>query len=309
MANATNRRRTRRAVKRKASAGAKTRRYTRARITEAGARTRKKKKSVTPTMVDKGAILKAKASKEMTVMKNPFLNTSTPRIPDGRSFYSTGMHWENVDTIDVPYDGQLHVFLYGGLDTYVTWFTTNVERSVESAGYFRTGFNEHRNTINPQGQPQDIVISASNAIAEWRNVSNGLHCMLLNNQDTDGMFWESVELKFERDPNHFTLQFENDPQANSGALWRFSRNWVADVIGLTNLPNDPSYMTGMNRTCYKNTFHTRPRGAVHDFIPQYERVTMPLNAFSQDDDIAFFGRTPISTAQSSNACWFAQAFS
>lgn len=233
--------------------------------------------------------------RQLAMYHNPFSRaTKQPKIPDGKATESLGFQTQAVGefiaknaTTAAVGDGVLDILLFGGQNAgmIVDGELTGAFPFKNTAGTPITDSNRQTLVIGFTGS-NEVDASAvtgtggtatlNDAYAYWRLVSQGLRLSLLNPQEEDDGWWESVRLTEPMNTSDHELlsrdnsMFEGNMALVPSGLMRNQAN--------QQLVNENSYSTGLLRDLKNHVFKLHPIGDEHDL----QRVQTAYNLESND---------------------------
>jgi hypothetical protein len=242
----------------------------------------------------------------ITTYMNPFSTaTAIPKIPDGKSSFSTGVRLQNVQPVRNDAEQDMKIYIFPGLTSgcYVSgddrlnfdYPPTTAVLATEAGvanhegqpihdDYWtgrRVGSLYSRHIEIPQGFyafDTDVVNynTAGIPIKKWRVVSQATKIMLTNNYDNNEGWFEAFRTVAE--PSEFRVQsIEKLPVATPCATWaavdalnraHYTFGAIPDTakIDVNNIVEHPSYVSGKLRDIGKYVFQLKPVNNHHEFL-------------------------------------------
>jgi len=206
--------------------------------------------------VSAGRVGKSHFSACSAVYHNPFSTATTnPKIPDGKTYASTGLRLQAVKEVANDATGPIDILLYPGLGCgcIIDSTETSTEGNTRSMPY-----NDHGrwDPDLPGGQ-----ISAP--IHKWRIVSQALKITLINNSDENDGWFEAIRVQGSDDSGFGNVQ--GTTETGEGQFIGASTPGTLPAMTSQNLVEHPTYCTGKLRDIHKYLFHLMPQGNDHDF--------------------------------------------
>jgi len=203
-----------------------------------------------------------KTPSSLIAMKNPFSGTNTsPKIPDGKAYDSAGLRLMTSKTITTLSEGEIWIMFFPGINNGI-WIHHKGDNVEETSPY-----------------PQHFVVTKSGdffqqseneCIAKWRLVSQALKISLINNDEMNDGWWESIRAMIS---GHQLREFGLINQNGKfivGPGTAPAGNTTDPMPGLDmstlNMVEHPTYSTGKLKDIEKVTFQLKPTGKDHDFI-------------------------------------------
>ncbi|UNI72602.1 MAG: capsid protein [Avonheates virus SG_4_10] len=228
---------------------------------------------------------------QLHVYHNPFSEaTSQPKIPDGAAVRSLGVHHQNVR----EYAGQgiLHMLMFPGMSSTLVLSSSNDPTSQYSLGrdYVIPGFAgvNGPNWSNFSDATSAMLVSQRDNYSHWRLVSAGLQLKLLNSQEEDDGWWESIRLTREHNHEDWFLTTEenstnNDTDGTIAPVGLISQEGAADVRTLS-LADESTYATGLLRDLHRIQFELHGVTGDHNFIKMRDDVRVQGAAINEGDE-------------------------
>lgn len=249
----------------------------------------RKRKTRSGRKPKKRSVNTAEVAKEIQSYLNPFtLGATVPRIPDGKSFYSTGLKRQEVRAITIPITGSSENTLPGNVDFLLYPGVNNCCRVLGTEGtdvlpsivgitpdqktLLRNSTFAFKDLVDlnyREGQPFNQI--GSDQVLKWRLVSAGLKITLINNAETNDGWFECARYNHHLSLGDWQLQRTDDGAAQSGSVSIIPTAALADNFK-TNMANQPSYQTGRLRGLNHVFFRLKPVEKAHDFISLPENI-------------------------------------
>nr|QTE03400.1 MAG: capsid protein [Nandayus nenday CRESS-DNA-virus sp.] len=203
--------------------------------------------------VSAGRVGKSHFSACSAVYHNPFSTATTnPKIPDGKTYASTGLRLQAVTEISNDATGPIDILLFPGLGNGVV---------IDSSDTAISG-NTRSMPYNDHGRFSDSPYTqTSAAIHKWRIVSQALKITLINNSDENDGWFEAIRIQGSDDSGFGPAEIDGEEGNFIGA----STAGTLPALSSTNLVEHPTYCTGKLRDIHKYLFHLMPQGNDHDF--------------------------------------------
>ena len=161
--------------------------------------TTKRRKSTTSTT------RMSQAKKDLVGYQNPFPDLDA-RIPDGQVIASLPHRYVNVQNFVIPEEKTGHMLIYPGLDSGVLTFHTDNDGTNASEPFYYK-FSGQESFIGGNYPPfagvginspllGEGTISVAGEVTKWRTVSQGLRMALVNNEESNGGWFETCHLHY-----------------------------------------------------------------------------------------------------------------
>jgi len=196
-------------------------------------------------------------SQNLAVYHNPFSTaTTSPRIPDNKVYSSCGVRLQAVGEFVNDSEGTMDFLIFPGINNM---FAAQGVASGGSALSNLLPFTNHASFIlsgTTWGQPPET------SVHKWRGVSFGCKFTLVNNSDENDGWWEAIRVQGS-DTSGFGMSIiEAGRAVIAGST---STSFPAINVGITNMPEHPTYVTGKLRDIHKYAFNLNPQGSDHEF--------------------------------------------
>lgn len=208
--------------------------------------------------------------RQLAVYHNPFsVATAQPKIPDGKVTESLGFKTQAVkEFTNIPGgDGIMHVLLYPGQDAAIA-----ITGDAESDSAFTLNKYNVLGFTGSNGLDWTSVGATggkANKIdnyAFWRVCSVGLKLSLLNPDEENDGWWESVRVTEPREPSLYRLHTKDvTADKTKGTLAPLQ---LLENLKSANIVNEKSYATGLLRGIENKMFSLNPVRDFHDFRDQ-----------------------------------------
>lgn len=237
------------------------------------------------------------AKPELDVYVNPHSNaTSHPKIPDGKVKRSLGLSNQAAGELIAlqtpiaahgtasPGDGTIHILMYAGQNSGAIIMNTLGSANPINGGGAYTSEIRCGEFMSWSGCP-DVAIQAgfsatggtlgtSFEYSQWRCVSQGLLLGLLNPAEEDDGWWECIRVNDPLETGDFSvLPRDRDHSTVSNMTLTPARKLYGDLMGRNDLPNTPSYQTGLLRDIHEHYFQLAPAYNDHEFSQEMDLVT------------------------------------
>jgi hypothetical protein len=231
---------------------------------------------------------RSEAAACLAVYANPFSTACTsPRIPDNKVYSSCGVRVQAVGEFTNDTTAPMEMLLFPGLNN--SFFATSCIGGVNGALPFT---NHGKFSLA-------LVQDPASSVHKWRQVSCGMKVTLVNNSDENDGWFEAIRVQGS-DSSGFGVQ----PQLAGPDGFVGSPGGVpvmpAINVGITNLVEHPTYITGKLRDIHKYMFQLNPQGSDHEFqiIARPPDVTIAQLLDNENFDMIYlrvWGRAGAST--------------
>jgi hypothetical protein len=211
-----------------------------------------------------------KVARDLHTLHNPFAGqTSQPKIPDGKVNDSMGFtakdvfefkNAEDEDTIDILlYAGRTGMMIYTGSTAFGT-------RSYETQQFSGAGVVDWTEGMTAPMPSAGFLVEDPERYGLWRVVSTGMQLKLMNSLEENDGWWEAIRVSEAMDsaawwlttgPANYALPAGAGLVAPVGYLTQTVKNY--------DLPNHPTYSTGLLRDLINVQFELHGRMDYHDF--------------------------------------------
>lgn len=210
--------------------------------------------------------------KQLAVYQNPFsLATNNPKIPDGKCSLSAGQRYQAVESFVSSTNDSMWFVLYPGL---------NAGLAVAGSGSDKilTYNNDTLGGSNATGTAASIGAfpGATQAIAQWRVVSQGIKLSLVNNADENDGWFEAVRLTLSSEAARWRMSLPNTPFSASSKWGQSNTLAIRPEIDYPNqsimgvprsaFVENATYRTGKLRDIHKHAFVLKADTNDHDFV-------------------------------------------
>lgn len=261
---------------------------------------RQKKKTTTKPRARRRATANkvSHAKPQIEVYQFPHSNaTSQPKIPDGKSARSLGLSNQTAGELialqspivgqgtSAVGDGTIHILMYAGQNSgAVVLNTVGSSNPINGGGEYETqpptgeimGWSGCPDTVfNGMSAAAGGNLSTNFEFSQWRVVSQGMVLGLLNPAEEDDGWWEAIRVRDPLDSNDYQiLPRDRDHLNNDSGTVVPKGKLSGDLMTRGDLPNTPSYATGLLRDIHKHYFQLLPAYKDHDFLVQSDDNTM-----------------------------------
>lgn len=218
--------------------------------------------------------------RQLETFHNPFANTTQqPKIPDGKTTHSLGLHGQTVGEFSNKEDGASNIvecIIYAGINGIFQVVNTNLENQVYSDRHHYVFGFEGMNAADWSAATTNVArfaVDNQDNYAMWRTVSAGVQLKLLNPTEEDDGWWEAIRINREFRPDEMMLTTVNNSldRAENGHFG-YDKELFVNLQSNTNIANEPSYATGLLRDLHRLQFELHSSIYGHDFI-KMERFT------------------------------------
>jgi len=197
----------------------------------------------------------SKSSGQLAVYRNAFSTATTnPKIPDGKSYHSSGVRLQAVKEFINDTDTTMDFLLFPGINNGIIMAKAN-----QTNGRYMP-YPSHFTTT--PGGGGGFIQNADTAIDKWRVVSQALKITLINNSDENDGWWEACRVQLPSDNSVF--QIVDGATANVVGT-AFDADQLPGVDVERQMVENPTYVTGKLRDIHRHIFQLAPQGSDHDF--------------------------------------------
>ncbi|UNI72615.1 MAG: capsid protein [Avonheates virus SG_28] len=213
------------------------------------------------------------AHRQLAMYYNPFAKvTNQPKIPDGKVGESLGFQTQSVREISNSpsgdsFNSRLHILLFPGL---------NVGAVVRGDAGAEAVYTADTNKINLVGfvGSNDLdftavdatggLVSQTDFYGKWRTVSQGMKLTLLNPDEVNDGWWESIRVQWPQAIADYRISCRDlTTDKTQGAVSPIGV--IYKLLASGSMANEPSYATGVLRDIHKHRFDLHPTKDDHDF--------------------------------------------
>ncbi len=197
---------------------------------------------------------------------NAFNKHQHAKIGDGSVTSSLPEPRRSTATADTgTNDGVLHIVMYPGIEAGVVWRNTadvtagNKPNIMDYPGSYALGPNNFSAVALAAGEKAAPVTTN---ILKWRIVSQGLRATLLNPDETNDGWFEAIRSNSYTSAGNFAL----DGSSQDGEIRVVpSQVLFAGLTTLSNLAEEPSYVTGALKNLHDIQFDQSQNSQSHDY--------------------------------------------
>lgn len=206
------------------------------------------------------ATRRGEVTDQLHLYHDPFAaTTQSPKIPDGLTELSVGLHQQAVSEITGALaSGLIDIVIFPGLGIICDVDGTSsggaipFNRIINQVSYNTTTYVDSATTFT--------INMGDNNLARWRLVSAGVQLKCLNPVESDDGWWEAARLPFNKDSRNWSLV-----GTAPGLPWINQSLLVPESLASVVNPNMKSYATGLLRDLGKVQFDLNPVGSEHKF--------------------------------------------
>lgn len=226
---------------------------------------------------------RSEISSNLAVYANAFSTASTsPRIPDNKVYSSCGVRLQAVGEFVNDNTAPMEFLLFPGLNNALCAFScTGGQVGDGTVGTLPFTNHAKIDLSTPGVFNQDPGTS----IHKWRGVSCAMKVTLVNNSDENDGWFEAIRVQGS-DTSGFAL---TEVAAGLAVIAAGAGPLPAINVGITNLVEHPTYITGKLRDIHKYMFQLNPQGSDHEFeiLPRNGNIREATEAYLDNENFDF----------------------